>query len=518
MAEFTIYQDSFFGGVQKDERNRTQRGSAGSGAIFTEHFNVYDFPHKLKPFRNTENLTSGVDVYALAFGNNKLIGMSDNGSSRTAIVIKDDTTGGGIFDNDLWVTPANAENNVAGNGTANNKSFAWYQNAVYYTDMNGNVIEFTHPDIGSAGNATTLLGAGAELSATNGATGQMWADPFSKILYIPYGDKIAQVASTGSGGTLNATAYDANLLGHEITCIFPFGAFLAIGLSPVDHVGRSFIHLWDRNTDNSTPVEVIDLGEGDVKLLGRVDDALIAVIDRGLTQFTSLDEGALTVRAYAGRNYATKIAEIKAMDNSIGVNSPKAQFKDGRMYFPAGVNIDGGTEKHGIFVVYRDEVVGNFHITLDTVVTGATAASSSIQDIIAHGNFWWVSYNSITGQMARTNNDTAFTETSRFSTQRFTAGFPYIDKKMVSFGITYEQPRTSGTVIVNKKQDNETTFATEVINQSGIATGGTIIVAEDTSGNNFGDWKEVEFEITTTGGVCPTSYWFTFEHTETLIE
>ncbi|GAH30408.1 unnamed protein product, partial [marine sediment metagenome] len=68
-----------------------------------------------------------------------------------------------------------------------------------------------------------------------------------------------------------------------ITSICEFGNYLAIGAAPLSGLGGSVVYLWDRDSSLTTLSEIIDFGEGNLRVLEEIDGVLIGISSVGGT-------------------------------------------------------------------------------------------------------------------------------------------------------------------------------------------------------------------------------------------
>ena len=97
--------------------------------------------------------------------------------------------------------------------------------------------------------------------------------PADDILYCAAGNVVA--ANNNGSFTAAALTLPSDCW---VTSLTDYGTYLAIATAPRNAGGRSRVFLWNRDTSQTTVSEVIDFGEGDLKVLENVGGALVGIL------------------------------------------------------------------------------------------------------------------------------------------------------------------------------------------------------------------------------------------------
>jgi len=485
----TIFINRFDGGMVQDPRS--------GGARAVTNFDVHTNPYSLTPYRDSESGDSASSTsqkqnfaYALSVGGAfRFFALGVKATAITAeILYKDD------FSNATWSTVGTTAKYQAASGTTAFDLFVYYR---YATVANSRIFGasagtriWSYDPTGTA----DFDDAGHNLTYTKLAQGLV----FSKddILYIPYDNKIAknnQGSWTDAALTLPSHLY--------ITSIAEYGNYLAIACAPLSGLGNSVVYLWDRDSSLATLSDLIDWGEGDLKVLEEVGGYLIGVSVNQSNKFA----GDITFRYYAGAGGAHIFQKLRSETITNFVAIAKQKVAD-RLFFAMKLTING-TRKEGIWSVGR--VGDRFSIIHERTPNNDTLIENgllSIKNFKFTGDYLFISYLDASSvyQLSKTNDQAVYSHTSIWESG-INPNMPEEDKSqitsIVSVGANYVALPAAGQIVVKHRIQGGTykTLFTETTD--GITF--TEPVGSYADGTFFTPSKEHEFRIESTGGaVC----------------
>lgn len=459
----------FDGGISDDVREK-----ASNKFAISRHFNIFDNPYRLTPYRTTEadthdgSTATGMkqyDVRDFVFvgSNSRLYGMGKNGSGQTKIVYKADPTDGN------WTLPASSETSAAVKYGC-------------FLEFNGRLLGFTGNNvfvynIGTPGFTNTATAA----TVSTIAQGVIAKD---KNAYLAYNNKIVRVNESYT--VSEPLTLPADL---KVTSLENYGNYLSIACANKDQSGsgRSYVFLWDLTSDDVA--ESLDWGEGEIRVLGNIEGRLVGISNALLN--TSLGSGYAKLVL---REWATGIPQVsKQLISKTTTKSPlqyKA-IKNNRVYFSAALYIqDSSTLEEGIWVYGRRDINSPFSLTLDTIEPAADA--DGVTSFGNAGNFWFINH-SADGSITKTDDSATFTTTSSYESQKFYCGDLTRDKELLRVALSYV-PLTSGQQVVLKYRKDQETSYTPLFTRTTANEVGHVVKP------NIGRYKEVQFRIESTGG------------------
>lgn len=232
--------------------------------------------------------------------------------------------------------------------------------------------------------------------------------------------------------------------------------------------------------------DVVDWGEGALRVLGNIEGRIVGVSDKflstpaGLTSL-ALGQGSMVVRMWAGATAQVMNEvvgnQVVAADSGTYANvitrfPHDVVIKDNKMYWVASVPMapdstsTESTYNLGIWAFGRKNVNSNFALTLDYVEQAVDTANYYINSFGAAGNYWFISY-SAAGLVNRTDNAANYTFTSYFESTiiNFIYGLRHrlipsssSVKKMGGVTVTFDPLPANATVVLKYRKDNETAW------------------------------------------------------------
>jgi len=474
--------NNFSGGVSDDPREANS-----TKFQITEHFDVFSQPNRLVPYRSleadTETSVSSTDLkqYAVkdflyASASAKLYGLGKTAGGFTKIVQKADATTG------LWTTPASSE----GNGAVLNGCFVEYKD--YLWGFQGTTKVWKWGLL--SGTPTITNAAGTVGSISSVAQGVIAKDD---NLYMPYNNKLVRV---NAGGTVQ----DAVLTlptNFKITSIANFGNYLAIGCAPISTFnGQSKVFLW--NLTSPDVQEVIDWGEGELRVLESIEGMLVGITDRYLNNATGAGRGSMIIQVYQGGS--PQVIKEVFTEALSGKSLPLSKaVKNNRVFFAAKImtNTAGTEYREGIWSFGRKNVNYPFALTLDIIDTNIS--TSGIQSFGTAANYFFIAHSG-DGSVDKTDDTAVYTFTSVYESQIFDFGDVDSDKTLISLKVSFDKLLSGQSLTAKYRVDGATSWTTiGTFNTAGDISK-TFLVVESTTAA-FVSGREYEFRLEGTGGL-----------------
>src|SRR3990167_6687379 len=397
----------FDGGISNDPREATPN----KGSLI-KHFDIFSNPFRLTPFRSTEADTSTsvsstdleqyrVQDYQLGL-DGKLYGLGRAaGSAVPKVFSKADPTTGN------WTIEATAQ----GTGALIRGCFIEWQSAWWMFSGTTNVSRWV---IGS----TFTNAQGTVATITSVAQGVVGAD---NNLYLPYNNRLARVNASGVVSDNVAPAIPSDM---RITSVSRYGTYLAIGCAYgtsniTISAGRSQVFIWDMTS--STFSDILDFGEGALRVLGNIEGFIVGVSDKYLTSTLGLTRGSMVVRMWNGGvprvvkeivSNQTVTADATAFPNTVTRFPRNVVIKNNNMYWVASVpfGLSTSTESTfhlGIWVFGRKNENSNFALAVDYVEESVDTSNFFINSFGAAGDYWFISHSAESaGKVTKTDDAT----------------------------------------------------------------------------------------------------------------
>ena len=504
----------FDGGLSDDPR---QPGFNGGSLV--QHLDIYSSPYRLTPYRDSEADTntsvSATDleqyrVQDFQLGSNgTLYGLGRVAASALPKVFSKATTSG----SGNWTVEATAE----GTGALIRGCFIEWQSGWYMFSGTTSVSSWT---IGSTFTNTVTGALGATITSV--AQGVIGTD---NNLYMFYNNRVVRVSSANVMADNVFTAIPSDM---RIVSACRWGSYLAIGCvygtsNTAISSGRSQIYLWDYVT-SATAYDIIDWGEGSLRVLGNVEGRLVGVSDKYLTNAIGASRGSMVVRMWSGgvpQVMKEVVANQIVTADSGGLGAVVTRFprsvviKDNKMYWAASVpfGLSTSTESTfhlGIWCFGRKNINSDFSLTLEYIEEATSTSNFYINSIGNAGNYFFISHSLESSGLVRKLNDAAnFTYTSIFDTQIINGGDSSLRKKLKGVTVyTVAQPAAGQTVL--RYRINEETSYTEIftnttnnsISQSAVTTA---------AGTTLPEFRELTLRVESTGGTEITGIKWRYE-------
>lgn len=316
--------------------------------------------------------------------------------------------------------------------------------------------------------------------------------------YIFYNNIVVRIYPSGTVQD-QALKLPTNL---KITSVCNFGNYMAIGCSSsASFNGVSKVFLW--NLYSPDVQEVIDWGEGELRILESIEGMLVGISDRYLNNSTGAGRGSMIVQGYTGGSPQVLKEVFTSKLNSLTMPLSKA-VKNNRLFFSAKIMTnDAGTEyNEGIWSFGRKNSQYQYALSLDYIDENIN--TSGIQAFGSAGNFFFIAH-SADGSIDKTDDTAAYTMTSILETQILNFGTTENDKRLDSVKVNFRKLASGESVVLKYKVDDATSFTTVGTFTTAGALSHTFL-REELAGVDFKSGREFKFRIESTGGAEITGW------------
>lgn len=458
----------------------------------SKHFDIFTDPYKLTPYRSLEadtndgSTSTGMKQYYVQdfvyhSASSKLYGLGQNASANTKIVYKEDATTGN------WTLPSSSE----GNGAVQNGCLVEYKD--YLWGFQGTTQVFKWGLLSGTPSITNTAGTvGTITSVAQGLIGK------DDNLYLPYNNKLARVTS---GGTVN----DAVLTlptNFKITSLANYGNYMAIACAPVStYNGTSKVFLWNLISDDVQ--EVIDWGEGELRVLETIEGMLVGITDRYLNNSTGAGRGSMIIQTYSGGS-PNVVGEVFT-EALVGKTMPLSKaVKNNRLFFAAKImtNSAGTTYDEGIWSFGRKNVGYNYAFTLDII--DENISTNGIQSFGTAANYFFIAHSG-DGSIDKTNDAATYAFTSIYESLKFDFGDRDTNKVIQYARVHYRALASGESVTAKYRWDDSTTWLTIGTASTSGDKSRSFLMVESTDAA-FSSGKELEIRLESTGGAEITGF------------
>lgn len=488
--------NKFNGGMVNDPRDPTE-----NTCRVVTNFDVLTNSYKMSPYRSSESGDSAASTsrkqnfcVALRTGTTyRLFGLGVvSGTARAEILMKDLTTGAATdLDDADWATPANNQSSA---GTTSFNLFVYYKKVGRIFGAKAGTTIWVFDPASSAAFLEDGTGNSRSLTYTNIAQGLVHSK--DDILYIPYDNKIAK----NDNGTWSDTAL--TLPSHlYITSICEDGNNLVIACAPLSGVGDSVVFIWDRDSSLATLSDSINWGQETLKIIESVEGIIIGISLSGTNSTRFKDR--IVFKYLSASNPIT----FQVFEGGTSTLLPIAKQKiNDRLYFMMLVSLNGAT-REGVWSVGRN--LSSFSIVHERTPNNNTAlVGGDLYGFFLVGDFMFISYlSSSTYALSKTDDTETYSASSIYESKIFNAGDSSLTKKLIGVTVMTEPMPTAGQIILSYRKDGATAW-TEIFTEATDSSISRSAINIESSGDNLGEHKEVEFQIKSTGGAVVTGFSF----------
>ena len=315
------------------------------------------------------------------------------------------------------------------------------------------------------------------------------AYPVDKKYYFN-GANVSRITSA----TYTATAF-ATYATPE--CLTPYDQYLAVGS---DLGGKSVVQLWDM--DSNLARALIDVGVGNIRVVGNVFGTIFAVINNNLT---SDDLGAgdqsVDIKVWTGGAEAQPWLTFKSPTSYDGaytyddwkqpVNNQVEYFRHGMVFWAKMYDIDNN-EMSGLWAIGKNERNGKFALTM----LRDTAGMGDIGNIYRVGNNLLVA-NNYDGSLNKTSA-TDYSADSVWQSAWLMGSGNDLEDQLVEVEVDFE-PLEAGQTVTVEVRTNELDW----IEIGTITTTGAVkrsITQVESDATDLPAFRELQIRVTSTGG------------------
>jgi len=483
----TIYESKitdFSRGMTSDIRSKDIRECQ-----LCKHFDNFSYKSKLVPYKDSE------DAGWATQADTQLQSFLMYSNSMYALGIVSGFNYANIAKNTDMATPSwsSPTNGADSSGTTGFKLFIEYKGILY-----GSVPSASSGRIWSYNIAGTTFTASAKaLNHTTIAQGLVHSK--NDILYIGYDNLILRKNG--------AAAFEAAVLtlptGFVISDLAEDGEYLAIsGTLPN---GKYMTFFWDMSA--TTWNDSIDWGEG---TYSSTTNSTFIVEKLGGYLIGISIEGTVKPKLVFRKSYGGLQTKFKEIYITSGGIAGKQKYNN-RIYFGLNASSVGGTnyDYTGIWSVGSDGE-GGFSVIFDRLAKNDTLVESIGGFIIAQ-DYLYISYTiSSAFELRKTNDSTSYTASSIYESVIFNGGDSSRKKKLIGVTVMTEYLPAAGQIVLKYKKDEETSWTTIFTEATDNSISHSSINIES-SGATLPEFKEIRFQILSTGNAVITGLKFRYE-------
>lgn len=311
--------------------------------------------------------------------------------------------------------------------------------------------------------------------------------------------------------SINSLTYTATAFSPYATpeCHTPYDQYLAIGS---DLGGKSVIQLWDM--DSNLARALIDLGTGNVRVVGNVFGTIFAVVNNSLAD-DDLGAGdqSMDIRVWTGGAEARPWISFKSPTSYDGeftpenwkqpVNNQVEYFKHGMVFWGKVYDIDNN-EMEGLWAIGKNERNGKFGLTMLRDMAGM----GDVSNIYRTGNNLLVCHG-YDGAISKSSSAT-YTANSVWQSTWLMGSGNDVEDQLKEVEVTFDPLDAGQTVTIEIRTDGGSWTTIATITETG-AVHRTATLIESTE-VDFPAFRELQIRVTSTGGAAPiTGVHYTYE-------
>lgn len=376
------------GGIAEDVRELRTDTFAVS-----KNFDIKSFPNKIVPY--VEMVSQPLDG-SKTYGSSAVLYTKSNGQRQISFLSRQNGTDlTGVFsgqttdvigDTVTSYTNGNIPVHSIGYGT-----LGVYKNKLYsimYNTTSGNAYFITYDAV-----TNSLIQPGFfsfnPINLGRVFIPKPFRHPADDILYVAAGNVVAR--NNNGSWTASALVLPTDCW---ITSLTEYGNYLAIATAPRDPGGRSRVFLWNRDSSLTTVTDIIDFGEGELRVLENIDGYLVGI---SISNSTFAIQPQLKMYVYAGG-----VAQlVKSVSAPTGASTQLEIFKakqKNELYFTAKFPVQN-VSVNRIWVAGRNRK-GQWYMTPDRSINGSTEPTT-VNGFDFIGDYLYVGFDS--GLFNRTN-------------------------------------------------------------------------------------------------------------------
>lgn len=469
-----------------------------SGAQAITNFDATTFANRLVPYRASESgdadastLRKQIFTIALRTGTTYsfyALGNKSGSSTLGEFTYKNISSGNPTdMDDSAW---ANTANNQTTSGTIAFHFMVYYKTAgyIYAVKADGNVVQYDPS--GSAALTDNVFSLGAYTNPPRALVHRK-----TDKLYIGFDNF---VWSYDGSVVVNPVITLPNT--YYVTSLSEYGGYMAIAVAPVSGIGASKVFLWDLDSSVADFSEIIDWGDGDLKILQEVDGLLVGISLLNRTGSRFVDR---VIFRYLNGTNVVKFEEFLDESGTSSVLLPLAfQRINNRLYFMMSIKLNGAV-REGTWSVGRNNQSQSLGIVHERTPNNNTALfSGQLYNFFYVGDFLFQSFlTSATYSLTKTVSTASYSTKAIYESQILSGGDNSLTKKLIGVTVTFEPLPTDGQVLLSYKKDEETSFTTIYTHTTLNSVSHSAINIEST-GVDLPEFKEITFRIESTGSAA----------------
>lgn len=502
----------FDGGIANDIRENDTSKHA-----YAQNFNTFSYAHRLVPYRSYEagNDTLDRKINKFLYYNGKLYGRGFVSATPSVydvqVYYKTDFTDG------TWTTPANSSDPLSSAISTYGELFIYYRGFIYGAADVSNVFQF---DVTEAASFVV-----SDFTKNKVANVQGVVHSANDILYVA-----AKNSSTtkpeiweNNNGTWAGSASLSLPANLTITSMCEYGIYLAIACVSDDPLATSSkVFLWDRVA--TTWNEQIDWGEGALNVLEELEGRLVGIsIQERVNATNLLFNTTVNFKYYAGAQGAIEFSRLTGQTASTPISHlGKAKQKaNNRIYFQMILTTpEGGAgTAEGIWSVGRNEQ-GRYSVVNEYQTSDGTTIPTTIDGFFLVGSYIFISYSnsgSLSGNISKTKDDNvagSFANNSIYESIIFDGGDASQTKKLIGVSVTTLPLASGNSVALAYRTDkdiiSDSSTWTTIFTHTTVDTVAHSAINVESTGATLPEFKEIQFQLISTGGANITG--FSFEH------
>jgi len=478
--EYQITQ--FNGGLGRDIRDKNTNRCA-----FSQNFNIYKNAHLITPQRT-------LAVQGLGSASGILRRTSQKTTVNSYLGLFDTTNVDGAAEDIRIYAKTSLTGDWVGGYTPGTRGFQdemffYYTptNSVYFYDgtyLAKRVVGGALSDVGNLGASSFKTDA--------------FENPNDGKLYFATDNKLHRVDSSGTLATdILAESLPSSLY---ITSIDVHGIYLTLACKPVNGQGSSVLYLVDTDLTDPAPIDVIDLGVGNVFAHGSISGVIFAVLEKADGDY--IDNKSLVIRYWGEGDEASTFREISASNIQYARQSV---VRDNKLFFACRLTSTDRDSSPLVGIWSIGKIGDTFALSLDTVdVNLAVDNEIELFDIIGDYRFMY------------TGNDD--TRRSATGVGTYATGV-YVTNKIHSERIGRKLALKNTAVRMNKlTTGQQVKVYYSVDNGSWVQITGETTVGSVTTtaehdylGDRFDEGYEYQFKFESVGGAEITGFYANFE-------
>ena len=545
------------------------RENDASKYAFTKGFDTFSYKKRLIPYRSYEAGQDTVNrkINKFLYYNGKLYGRGF--VSATPSVYDTQVYYKTVFSDGTWTTPANGgdASSAAIDAEGYGELFIYYKGYIYGASSSTSVFKF---DV-----AESVAFANNNFNENNVGNVQGVIHSADDILYVAAKNATTLRATiwkndngTWAGGTDTVSlTLPANM---SVTSMCEYGIYLAIACVSDDPLTTSSkVFLWDRVA--TTWNESIDWGEGSLNVLEELEGRLIGIsIQERVNATNLLFNTTINFKYYAGAQGAIEFDRLTGLTAATPVSylGKAKQKANNRIYFATIISTPEGTAtREGVWSVGPNKQ-GGYSIVNEYQSSDATIPTA-IDGFFLMGSYIFIAYSnsgSLSGNISKTRDDEVYSNNSVYESIAFDGGDSSLTKKLIGVTVHTVAIPSGGSIVLKYKIDEvistsggafTTIFTNATVTAGSFTVGATYTIVSvgttdftaigasantvgvtfiasgagsgsgvavpgltshsainiESSGATLSEFKEVQFQIISTGGAIVTGLSFAYEIT-----